>query len=121
MQANDVAKKLVELCRHGKNLEAISSLYAKDIVSVEAHETPTMAKKMQGVEAVIEKNKWWFENHIIHSASVDGPYVNGDKFAVYFKYDVTMKSDSKRIKMDEVGVYTVADGKVTHEEFLYGI
>jgi hypothetical protein len=36
MNSEKVGKKLVELCRKGEWMQAIDSLYGKDIVSVEA-------------------------------------------------------------------------------------
>ena len=115
-----IADELVALCREGRNADVIDQLYSKDIVSVEAAEGDGFPREMKGAEAVRGKNKWWAENHEVHSAEVLGPYMHGDdRFAVQFKYDVTSKPMSQRIQMDEIGVYTVADGKISREEFFY--
>jgi hypothetical protein len=74
---------------------------------------------MKGIDAVKKKGEWWVTNHTIHSMNVAGPYVSADKFSAIFEFDVTHKPTSKRNKMAEVAVYTVADGKIVHEEFLY--
>jgi ketosteroid isomerase-like protein len=50
---------------------------------------------------------------------VEGPYVNGDEFVVRFTMDVTPKATGKRMKMDEVGVYSVKNGKIVAERFCY--
>ena len=66
------------------------------------------------------KNRWWFDNQELHAATAEGPLVNGDRFAVHFRYDFTPKiggSKGKRTKMEEVAVYTVRDGKIVHEAF----
>ena len=55
----------------------------------------------------------------IHGRSIDGPYVNGDQFVVRFTMDVTPKVTGKRMKMDEVGVYAVKNGKIVSERFYY--
>ena len=49
----------------------------------------------------------------------DGPLAHGDRFVVGFQYDVTNKPSGKRMKMDEVGLYTVRNGKIVREEFFY--
>ena len=120
-----VGKKLVDLCREGKNAEAIETLYSPDIVSVEAGTgSPTMPARMQGMEAIKAKSEWWATNHEVHSAMIEGPYPNGDKFIVRFKYNVTAKSGpmtGKTFDMDEAGLYTVKDGKVTEEVFFYSM
>ena len=119
MTSKEVGKKLVALCREGKNEEAMKSLYEKNIVSVEAMSPPGGSKEVKGLEACLGKSKHWTETMQVHSAKVEGPFPNGDSFAVYYNYDVTQKDSGKRMKLEEVGVYTVKDGKIVHEEFMY--
>ena len=119
MTAFEVGKKLVELCNQGKAKEAMETLYSHDISSVEAQTMPNMPAEMQGIKAVIGKSQWWADNHTIHSASCEGPFPNGDRFIVRFQFDVTNKPSNKRIKMDEMGLYTVQNGKIVREEFFY--
>jgi hypothetical protein len=117
-----VGKKLVALCREGKNMEAIDTLYSPNIISIEAMSGPEMPARIEGVAAIKGKATWWEENHEVHSAGVEGPYPNGDQFIVHFKYDVTAKAGpmaGKRMLMDEGALYTVKDGKVVQEEFFY--
>lgn len=121
--SNPTAEKLVELCRTGRNLEAIDTLYSKDIVSVEACDSPGMERTMTGIDKIRGKNQWWFENHQIHGGSVKGPFMHGnDKFAVLFQTDATPKVGpmaGKRMQFEEIGVYTLQDGKIAREEFFY--
>jgi ketosteroid isomerase-like protein len=117
-----VGKQLVELCRAGKAHEAMETLYSKDIVSTEAASGPNMPARMEGIEAIKGKSAWWEQNHEVHKAEVDGPFPNGNRFVVRFKYDVTAKSGpmaGKRFVMDEAALYTVKDGKIAEEEFFY--
>jgi ketosteroid isomerase-like protein len=121
MNALDVGKKLVALCREGKNHEAMESLYAPDIVSIEAMSPPGGSAESKGLAACFEKGKMWEAGHQIHSARTEGPFPNGDRFAVFFSYDVTQKASGRRFTMDEVGLYTVRDGKIVREEFFYSM
>lgn len=121
MNAKEVGEKLVSLCKEGKNVESINTLYADDVVSVEAGVPPGQDTKTEGREGVLGKNKWWFDNHEVHSAEVEGPFPHGDRFAVIFRYDITQKASGQRVKMDEVALFTVADGKVKKEEFFYSM
>lgn len=117
-----VGKKLVELCRQGKTHEAFETLYSPHIVSVEAGAAANMPARMEGMAAIKGKAAWWEENHEVHKAEVEGPFPNGERFIVRFKYDVTAKAGpmaGQRFTMDEAALYTVKDGKVTHEEFFY--
>ena len=119
MNTMEIGRKLVALCGQGKNAEALDTLFAADVVSVEAVAMPGMQQEAKGLAAVRGKGEWWVANHEIHSASVTGPWPHGDRFVVGFQYDVTNKPSGKRMKMDEVGLYTVRDGKIVREEFFY--
>jgi SnoaL-like domain len=118
MNTEEVAKKLVELCRNGEWRKALDELYGKDIVSVEAREMENMPAEMRGIDQVRGKTDWWEKNMEVHSAKVGGPFVARDTFVVQFDIDVTDKESKKRMQMSEVGIYTVKDGKVAREEFL---
>ena len=88
----EIGKQLVLLCKQGKNLEAVNSLYALGIVSIETAAHGPMPARMEGIDAIRGKNQWWIENHTVHSADVSGPFPHGDRFIVHFKYDVTSKA-----------------------------
>jgi hypothetical protein len=115
----EIAKKYVELCKEGKNEAILSELFTKDTVSVEAGAPPGQDRTAKGLEAIAAKSKWWRENHTVHKAEIFGPYPHDDRFAVRFLYDVTNKPSGARITMDEVGLFTVSNGKIVKEEFFY--
>jgi ketosteroid isomerase-like protein len=114
-----VGKKLVDFCKQNKVVDAIKTLYADNIESQEAAESPGMPAHSSGIENALKKNKQWEETMEVHSATVDGPFPLGDRFAVHFKYDATDKKTQKKWAMEEVGVYTVQNGKIVKEEFFY--
>jgi len=119
MTTAEIAKQLVELCRKGENEKAVELFYSPDIVSVEAMDMPNAPREARGLAAVKKKSEWWRTNHTVNSASAAGPFVAVDKFALVFDYDITVKATGQQRKMSEVAVYTVAKGKIVHEEFLY--
>jgi hypothetical protein len=121
MDTHEVALALVKLCSQGKFQEAVETLYAHDIVSMEAGAPPGQSRETKGLDAVKAKGEWWASNHEVHSSKVEGPLVAGSHFAVTFKLDVTFKPESKRFQMEEIGVYKVANGKVVYEEFFYSM
>lgn len=119
-----VGKKLVDMCKEGKFMEATEALYGPNIVSIEAGAPPGQSARVDGIEAVKKKGEWWVANHDVHGTEVFGPFPNGDRFIVRFKMDVTAKAGpmaGKRFMMDEAGLYTVKDGKVVQEEFFYSM
>ena len=120
MTTQEVANTLVQLCSEGKFFEAIETLYADGIVSVEAGAPPGGSREAKGIEAVKGKAQWWAANHEIHSTRVEGPLVAGAHFSVAFIMDVTFKPQARRIAMEEIATYKVVDGKIVYEEFFYG-
>lgn len=119
MTTAEVAHRLVALCREFKNFDAMHELYADSIVSVEAFPDPAGHLETAGKEAVIKKSMDWGAAHEIHSASTEGPFVAQDRFATLFDFDVTNKASGQRRRMREVAVYTVANGQIVREEFLF--
>ena len=112
-----VARELVEFCKAGRNLEAVGKLYSTEIVSIEAMDFQGMPAKMTGIDAIRKKNEWWYDNFEVNGHEVDGPFVNGDQFAVRYAFDTTNKKTGERSKDSEIAVYAVKDGKVVQERF----
>jgi ketosteroid isomerase-like protein len=119
MTTQEIGQRYVSLCQEGKFEACLDELYAKNAVSVEAAMPPGMDKTASGLDAIRAKGKGWGESHIVHRAEVTGPFPNEDRFAVRFTFDVTDKPSGKRTTMDEVGLFTIEDGKITREEFFY--
>ena len=119
MTAQEVAKRYVALCKEGKFEQCLDELFAKDAVSVEAVALPGSERTASGLEELRAKSKWWADNHTVHKAEVSGPYPHDNRFAVRFLFDITNKPTNQRLLMDEIGLFTVANGKITREEFFY--
>ena len=117
MSLRTVASKFVELCRQGKNFDVMRTMYDANIVSVEGD-----GKETKGQQPVIKKSEDWVSDKTFNGETVAGPFFNGanpDQFTVYFTLDVTPKATGKRITLEEVGVYTVKNDKITREQFFY--
>jgi len=115
MTTNEIAAAFTDLCKAGKFDEAGEQFWSDDIVSREPMGEMKEVKGRAGVEG---KGAWWYANHEVHGAKVEGPYVSGDQFVVRFTMDITPKGGT-RMTMDEVGVYTVKGDKVVEESFFY--
>lgn len=119
MSVKTLAGQFVEMCNQGKNFDVMELMYAPDIVSVEGD-----GKETAGKRPVIEKSRRWVEVNTFHGEKVRGPYFCGGtdsegRFAVYFTLDITRKSTGQRLTLEEVGLYTVKNDKITREEFFY--
>ena len=116
MTTEELAKRFVALCQEGKHREAGETFWSPDIVSLEP--MGPMARA-EGLAALRAKHDWWEGSTEVHGGEAHGPYVHGDQFAVRFSLDVTMKDSGHRMEIDEVGLYTVRDGRIVEERFFY--
>jgi len=121
MSAHEVGKRLVELFNEGRSRDAMETLYDDKIVSIEAMDTPAGPARIEGIDAVRKKTDDWFETHEVHSELATGPFCGNrtDQFVVHYEIDVTNTATHERMQMREVGLYTVANGKVIEESYLY--
>lgn len=113
----EIGADVVALFNRGKFRQIEDKWWSPKIESIEG---AGMNKGWRGRAAVEGKNAWWMSMHTIHGASAEGPYVGSSGFAVKFRMDVEEKATRKRWTMEEVGVYTVRNGKIVREEFMYG-
>lgn len=122
MNTEQIAQRLVELCRKGEYDRAQVELYAEDAVSIEPEGLPPEALgNAHGMEAIREKGRKFNESiEAMHGSSVSDPVIAGNWFSVSMRLDVTMKGMG-RIDMSEICVYRVRDGKIVHEQFFYDV
>ncbi len=114
----EVADRLVSLCREGKFVDAIKELYAPNVVSIEP-EGARSPGRVEGFDAVLAKSVAFGQGmEEVHSMHVSDPVVAENFFAVSMSMDLTMKG-AGRMKMEEVVVYHVENGKITLDEFFY--
>lgn len=119
MNTQEVADELVDLCRQGKNDEAINVLYADNIVSLEQPGTPV--ERTEGKEAVIAKSKHWQSTvDEIHGGTISDPLVMADFFTITMDMDVSFKEHG-RMNIQETAIYKVKDGKIVFEQFFYSM
>jgi len=113
----ELATDFVALLKDGRHDEAASAYNADEIVSYENMPGDDMGE-IRGKAGVRAKGEWWGANHEIHGVEIQGPYLNGDQFAVRFRMDITPKGGARQV-LDEVGVYTIREGRIAEERFYY--
>lgn len=118
MTTQQVADRLVALCREGRFLEAGKELYAPNIVSLEP-KGASASERLEGFDHVLGKSIE-FENMVEqhHGVKVSDAVVAADHFAVALEVDRTFKGMG-RMTMAEVAAYKVANGKIVWEQVCY--
>ena len=118
MTTQEVADRFNELAQSGQWNVIQDELYADNAVSIEpAHSTGMQT--VEGLDAIREKGKKFGEMvEEMHGGYTNAPTVAGSHFALGMGMDVTIKGMG-RMKMDEIAVYEVKDGKIVKEQFFY--
>ncbi|MEP0365622.1 MAG: nuclear transport factor 2 family protein [Cyclobacteriaceae bacterium] len=118
MTTEEIANRLVALCREGKYQQVYDELFSPDVLSIEPEESGYGTTR--GMAEMAEKSKKW--NDMVaefHSGEISDPIVAENFFSLTMKSRITMKGMDHPINMDEVCVYQVNDGKVVCEQFFY--
>lgn len=117
MTTQQVADRLVAICRAGNTQQAHDELYAPDCVSIEPKGAPV--ERAEGMDAIKAKGEQWNAMvEEVHSTQISDPMVMGDHFVITHESDITFKSYGRQ-KLEEISVYKVRDGKVVTEQFFY--
>lgn len=117
MTIQEIAGRLVELCREGKYETAQEELYSAEAESFEPENAQLVYAK--GLDALKAKGDH-FQSKIeeMHGGYVSDPVIAGNHIAMAIGLDVTMKGMG-RVNMEEIAVYKVSDGKIVSETFIY--
>ena len=110
-----IGQSLVEMFNKGQFGQIEAKWWSPAIESIEG-----FGMAWKGRAAVESKNADWMSQNTVRGASAEGPYIGASGFSVKFRMDVEEKASAKRTIMEEIGVYTVKNGKIIREEFMYG-
>ena len=117
MTTQQVANRLVELCRKGEIQKAGEELYSDEIISIEPENAPT--KTAKGKKAVGLKGQQ-FASMVQerHGGSFSDAIVCGRYFSCAMMLDATFKGQGRKV-LEEICVYEVKDGKIVSEQFFF--
>ena len=123
MNAMELGAKLVQMVNTGREGESafVEDYYADNIVSIEGGgDDSGIPARLEGIDAIRGKHNWWYDNNEVHGTEAVGPYVGhrDDQFVVKFVLDTTPRG-GERLQMEEVGLFTIENGKIVQEEYLY--
>ncbi|MEM7766102.1 MAG: nuclear transport factor 2 family protein [Pseudomonadota bacterium] len=116
-----LAERVVASNKDGSIGALLDDAYAPNCVSAESVAMEGgPGREATGIDAIRAKWDWWESAHEVHSSTATGPFLHSDnQFGVIFEIDVTDKNSGQRMQMQELGIYTVDNGKIVREEFFY--
>jgi len=118
LTTQEVANRLSELFKEGKWMEAQEELFSDDAKSIEPADTPGL-QSVEGKDNIKKKGEMFNQMvEEVHGGYSSEPLVAGNFIAFAMGMDATMKG-AGRMKMDEIAIYEVKDGKVISEQFFF--
>lgn len=118
MTIQEVAARFDVLAQKEQWFEIQDELFAEDVKSIEPLHSPYMGYA-EG-KAAVRKKATDFVQKIkdLHGASTTRPTVAGSHFSVGRMVDITVDGFG-RIKIDQIMLYEVKDGRIISEQFFY--
>ena len=118
MTTQEVANRMSELFKENKWMQVQDELFSENAESIEPAHSQGL-QSVQGLAAIKQKGEQ-FNSMVeeVHGGWVSDLIVAGNFITCGMGMDATMKG-SGRMKMDEVCVYEVKDGKIVKEQFFF--
>lgn len=118
MTTREVANRMNELFKENNWAQVQAELFSDDCESIEPPDSPGL-QSVKGKDAIKKKGEMFNEGiEEMHGGWCSEPLVGGNYISFSMGMDVTMKGMG-RMKMEEICVYEVKDGKITKEQFFY--
>ncbi|MCU7942540.1 MAG: hypothetical protein KZQ87_07645 [Candidatus Thiodiazotropha sp. (ex Cardiolucina cf. quadrata)] len=121
MTTEEIAYGCIKLWNQGRFREAYETYYSNDAVKIEPLSWGKHSNKVSGSQNLADHEEWLTEDWLtINSVNIsEGPFIGAAGFSVIIRSDFTIRDTKSRHIFREVGVYTIEDGKIVREEFLY--
>ena len=118
MKTQEIADRFHELAQKEKWFEIQDEFFSEDVKSVDPEGSPYFGYA-EGKSAVRKKGENFVKRiEAVHSLRTSAPIVAGNHFVVVREKDITVRPHG-RIKINELMLYEVRDGKIVLEQFFY--
>ena len=118
MTTQQVADRYYELAQRGQITQIQDELYSPDAVSIEPENRSNLPRKVEGMEAMRQKERQFYTMYDqMHGGECGQPVVSGPYFACAQSLDVTIEGERK--SKHQMGIFEVTDGKIVLEQFFY--
>jgi hypothetical protein len=118
MTTQQIAERLVYLCRNGQVEAAKEELFAEDVISIEPMEG-LLPKETKGMVDIRKKAELFIAAvDEFYGDVISDPLIAGNYFTVTWTSDLKMKGEQRQVNT-ELCVYKTWNGKIVSEQFFY--
>jgi hypothetical protein len=117
---DDVARDFTAMLRLGQ-FEAAGERYWSDaVISIEPADVSIgIPALVSGIAAARGKARVRFGEGCIEEMGIDGPFVTGDQFALFFDMLIKGAAEGDIRPFTQIAIFTVRNGRITEERFFY--
>jgi hypothetical protein len=109
----DLAARLIDLCRERQFVQAYKELFAQDAVSID----PVYKNEpLKGLGNLIEREEQFLAGIKLHEVSVSAPIFAGKYFSLVFSLSFTPAGGSCQ-SVEEIAIYQIEDNKIVSQQF----
>jgi hypothetical protein len=118
MTTQEVAARFHELAQQEKWFEIQEEFFAENVKSIEPANSPYFGNAEGKTEVGKKGQEFVSRIEAVHSLYTSEPLVSGNHFAVVREKELTVRPHG-RIKIHQIMMYEVKDGKIVLEQFFY--
>jgi hypothetical protein len=118
MTTQEVAARFHELAQQEKWFEIQEEFFAENVKSVEPANSPYFGYAEGKTDVGKKGQEFVTRIEAVHSLYTSEPLVTGNHFAVVREKELTVRPHG-RIKIHQIMMYEVKDGKIVLEQFFY--
>lgn len=118
MTTQEVAARFHELAQQEKWFEIQEEFFAENVKSIEPANSPYFGNAAGKADVGKKGQEFVSRIEAVHSLYTSEPLVTGNHFAVVREKELTVRPHG-RIKIHQIMMYEVKDGKIVLEQFFY--
>lgn len=116
----ELATDFTAMLAAGRKRAAADKYWSLDIAIVKpADRKDGPPVTVAGFPAAQQKLAQWLDHNTIEDVLIDGPFVTGDRFALFIDMEIVRGDTGMREPFSEIAMYTVSDGKIVEERHFY--
>lgn len=116
----DIARDFTALLRAGEFQTAGERYWSPDVTSIEPADLPGgIRATASGIEAARIKRRAIFGGARIDEIGIDGPFITGDRFALFLDMVLIDRISGARRPFAEIALYTVRGDRIAEERYFH--
>ncbi len=120
MSIDHLAQDFSALLAAGEARRATEKYWAPNVDCIDPSYIPGgNPERVSGFETARERLNRWLDDNSMDDVMIDGPFITGNKFALFIDMMVTKRATGESAPFSEIAIYTVCEDKIVEERHFY--